>query len=321
MRLFFFAVLCLLGAALAAQTPFRPSLELGLSWSGGTASYELASTESSTNVYSQLDFGWPALWAGATAEAAAGDDPARGLRLRAEVFVALAASPEPMVDQDWVSSDSTPQVPRTLFSYTESDTSAGGVRGGLAGRWSWAGGTGWAADLRAGVDAALVRWTSSSIQGWAYDIFGTGALGTYDENGYTVLTYQLFWVRPSAGLGLRFFPDSGWEVALWADGAAVGAADEDDHVLRTKLSTAAGVGWGWDAGLESTFTFAWLGGDLLLKTGLSAAAFRAEGTQVQEWYGDAEAAYGAPRGTRLTGIDHAIVVATRSVTVSAGYRW
>jgi hypothetical protein len=84
-------------------------------------------------------------------------------------------------------------------------------------------------------------------------------------------------------------------------------SDSDNHVLRTKLSTASGWGSGFYGNLKATYQFGqvWgfapyiaLEGELIY--------YVVNTVQTQYWYGNADAANGAPQGTTLTGIGHVV---------------
>jgi hypothetical protein len=82
-------------------------------------------------------------------------------------------------------------------------------------------------------------------------------------------------------------------------------SDRDDHVLRHKLSTASGFGYGGYAGLEARYTWDTANPRLRPFIALSGSALglRANTSQTQTYY---QGAIEATPGTTMTGIDHRI---------------
>ena len=132
----------------------------------------------------------------------------------------------------------------------------------------------------------------------AYDLFLVQ--GSEEALRYTLKAHGF-----PLGLELRLAPGGRLALALELAYLPVYASDVDDHLLRNKLSTAAGLGHGAQGAIEVRFA---------LSPGASAPArgaylaARVEGlawlvstTQTQEWYGDDPAAPGDETGMVLSG--------------------
>ena len=94
-------------------------------------------------------------------------------------------------------------------------------------------------------------------------------------------------------------------------------ADEDDHVLRYKLSTASGLGFGGYASLLARYTWRirnGAGGPYLEVAG-SAFAAKANTQQTQTYYTGATE---RPPGTSYSGIDHQISTRQFGGSITAG---
>jgi hypothetical protein len=103
--------------------------------------------------------------------------------------------------------------------------------------------------------------------------------------------------------------------------APVYVSDRDDHKLRTKLSTASGWGSGVYANLRAIYqfpryfksvtTYIALDGELIY--------YSVSTTQTQYWYGNADAANGAPQGTTITGVGHVITSTQYQIGLRLGF--
>jgi hypothetical protein len=109
------------------------------------------------------------------------------------------------------------------------------------------------------------------------------------------------------------------EVGLTGDVGVVHVSDEDDHVLRNKLSTADGAGITTGLALELAFFLPVRSGRLRPWIALAGEARRnvANIEQTQYWYDD-EPGGDPPAGTRYTGIDHKVDLFQVALLLSLG---
>ncbi len=133
------------------------------------------------------------------------------------------------------------------------------------------------------------------------------------------LEYTIAYQRLAAGGVLRWqpYPRLGIDLTLLPQLTYV--RDKDDHVLRNKLSTAMGIGFGGEG--ELSITYRWpsaqnyesymsLTGNLLY--------LRAVTEQTQKWYGDDPGTSEDDTGQKYTGITHIIQTLQGSLSLSAG---
>jgi hypothetical protein len=132
-----------------------------------------------------------------------------------------------------------------------------------------------------------------------------------------VLTYWVLWNVPTAGLSVTLRPALGVTVQAEAGVAVPIVADEDDHVLRYKLSTASGVGFGAYAELAARFSWGKSQSRVrpFLSLSVGGMALKANTQQTQTYYAGATE---APPGTTYTGIDHQISTRQFSVVLACG---
>jgi len=319
---------CFLVASVTALAPCGADSvfqwEGGVALGPGVASYDFEDTSSSTNVFSQLDFPLSELGLKATLEWR--DGPPEGLPVstaRWDVAVSVLDPIGKFYDQDWFSFDSYPTTPRVLFSYTESSTRALAVSTQVVGTWQLAGNAVWATEVRGGVAARWAHWEARTTNGWYYDYFETidTPRNTYavEYTDQTVLTYQVVEVNPLVGVGLRLLPQEGWELSGWADLRLAGAWDDDDHLIRTKRSTALAWGIGGDAGLESRWYQPSGIQGLYGVLGVTGSGSVMTGSQTQTWYGNGDK--DVPQGTTYSDVSHVIRSWQVQAVVAFGTRY
>jgi hypothetical protein len=223
-----------------------------------------------------------------------------------------------MKDYDW---DMYPGYPKTIFSYTESDARLVWVLASAA--WKPVLSSGGWGNLQAvlGYRLQYVHQQALGYVGWQY-IDDDGDVDTdpdllllYDP-GVLALTYWVLWNVPTAGFSVTLSPVPRLSIVMEAGLAVPIVADQDDHLLRNKLSTAAGLGLGGYAALAVRYS--WGKAETRLRPYLFFAvdlmALKANTLQTQTWYGDDPASgYIEQPGDYISGIDHQI--STRQVAV------
>lgn len=133
------------------------------------------------------------------------------------------------------------------------------------------------------------------------------------------LEYTVLYHRVAAGGVIRWRPYPSFQINLSLLPQLMYVMDRDDHVLRNKLSTAAGLGLGGEA--EVSLSYRWPGTpdyqSYISFTG-GLLYLRAVTEQTQEWYGDDPGTSGDDTGQKYTGITHIIQTLQGSLSLSAG---
>ncbi len=265
-------------------------------------------------------------------------DGGRDWNFEVSLAVNLLAPFGLMKDYDW---DMYPGYPKTVFSYTESDARLVWFLASAA--WKPVLSSGGWGNLKAvlGYRLQYVYQEAMGYVGWQYlDLFpdngppgpdptdGDGQPELYlvsFPNDTVVLTYWVLWNVPTAGFSVTLTPVPGLSVLMEAGLAVPIVADQDDHLLRNKLSTAAGLGIGGYA--ELAVHYSWGKPEARLQPFLSLAidlmAQKANTLQTQTWYGDDPASddYIEQPGDYIPGIDHQISTRQLSVVLAFGIKY
>jgi len=229
--------------------------------------------------------------------------------------------PGTMYDYDWTKYSAYPKVP---WSYTSSQDStsawqssielartlfsAGALSFALYGYFRYQ----YAYHVENTLSGWQYLWNSSSS---AYNLYGISDQ-TQDVLEYTISSYA-----PGLGLLIDLEAVPRLHFALRACYTPVYASDQDNHVLRTKLSTAAGWGNGTYADLGAKLQIGDLAASVVPYVAVdgSFTYYSISTTQTQYWYGNADASNGAPQGTTLTGISHVITSNQYKLDVRFGF--
>jgi len=229
--------------------------------------------------------------------------------------------PGTMYDYDWTKYSAYPKIP---WSYTSSQDSTSAWQSSIelartlfsAGALSFA--------LYGYFRYQYAYHVENTLSGWqylwnssksAYDLYGISDQ-TQDVLEYTISSYA-----PGLGLLIDLAAVPRLHFALRACYTPVYASDQDNHILRTKLSTAAGWGNGTYADLAATLQLGDLAAAVVPYVALdgSFTYYSISTTQTQYWYGNADASNGAPQGTTLTGISHVITSNQYELDVRFGF--
>jgi hypothetical protein len=306
-------------AAGRASAELRWSLEAGLGGALGRAAYDLEVEESGAVVLSRLEFpldGWEA-----SARLACSLFRERHELWRFEVGadVGLSDPSGLMRDYDWIEFAGYPRIPS---SYTESDVEAVSVAAGLkASRAVLVRGF-LELYLCAGYRFGYLFQSIQGYTGWWYEWNGTAYDLWSDRDSREALRYTLYSHALPVGLGLRLAPWPRLQFLLEAAWVPVYAVDEDDHLLRYKLSTASGLGHGASCRLEASVTLSRREDGLGPYLALTAdfLGWRVSTTQTQKWYGDDLAGEEDETGMVMSGIGHVITSLEFRAGLSAGVR-
>jgi hypothetical protein len=252
-----------------------------------------------------------------------------GSYLEAQVSTNLLAPFGKMVDYDWWMYPGYPKVP---WSYTESDARLFGVSAALywkpvLANHSWG-------NFGASFGYRFKYYYQEAIgfNGWQYADVYIDAVNDAEDGWYTMavgvddprlgITYWVMYNFPTAGLSLTLKPQAGFSLHGEAGLAVAYASDEDDHVLRNKLSTASGLGFGGYLDLSVRFTWGNPNARLhpFIALSANALALKANVLQKQTWYGDDPVSTSVIEkpGDSITGLDHQISTRQFGVALTGG---
>jgi hypothetical protein len=320
-----FAVAAAPLAALSLPTRARFALEAELSEGFGRSAYDLSVPIGTDVLMSRLEFpldGVQASLHGLYSQLRTGEEI-----WRFELSGALGIS-DPiclMRDYDWVKPAGYPPIP---FSYTESSVEAISASVSLrAARVFFVRGP-VRLSVAAGYRFAYLFQSIRGYKGWQYVWNDTaGAYDLYLIQSYQeAVRYTLYSHAVPLGVALRFAPAARLAFAMDLAYLPVYALDEDDHLLRNKLSTSSGIGHG----LEGRLALLWRpgragrapgGAGLYLSCSVEGLLWFVSTTQTQRWYGDDPSAPGDETGMVLPGIDHHISNLELRAGIGVGFRF
>jgi hypothetical protein len=246
-------------------------------------------------------------------------DGGRGWGFEASVAANLISPLGKMQDYDWWMDPNVPKIP---FSYTESDASMVWLAATLAWKPVLVSGPWGALAAVIGYRLQYVSQEINGYNGWVYeDTDSDGGYELYWQYGSgLVLTYWVLWNVPTAGVSVTLRPGPGVSVKLEAGAALPYVADEDDHVLRYKLSTASGFGYGGYASLAARYSWGKARSRVhpFLSLSVDGLALKAKTEQTQTYYAGATE---APPGTTSTGIDHQISTRQLAFVLAGGIEY
>lgn len=309
-------------AGLRALGGLSYSLATRLDLGFGNAAYDLKVDDSVPFVHSRLDFPLDGIYPSLqfTLDYSA-DGSAADWKGIAELKFNISAPQGLFIDQDWWE---FPGTPRILWSYTESGTSLQYflARLELNRFWTRISEDRLSVYYHGGFSFERMYWTANNINGWQYVWnTGTSSYDLYSVKYYDkALTYELFYYTPYLGLLLsdRILPEL--VLNLSADFLLPIMLDRDDHLLRNKLSTAAGLGVGYKLAGSLKWNFRKTRNRPAWSLGLDASVRGSyvNSKQRQEWYGPDGA---TPAGTVFTDIGHVVSLFQPAVGFSVGAGW
>ena len=286
----------------------------------------LGSTEyilQAPGVQSQLEFPLNSLVLGVSGEYAILSRGQEEWRFRISAGTALSGPWGVLKDHDWYLVEGVPPI---KFSYTESDAEMFlfEAQAGVEKRLFSARDAGFFGSLEYAFQ--YITQDALGYSGWQYvqdpnppvDDEYVYAIGVMNSD-LLALEYTIAYHRLAAGGVLRWHPYPSFEVELALLPQLMYVTDRDDHVLRNKLSTAAGFGGGGEGRLSMTYR--WPGTpDYQSYVSVSGGLLylRALTEQTQEWYGDDPGTSGDDTGQKYTGITHIIETLQGSFGLSAG---
>ena len=284
--LFYLIITLFICQSLRAQVSYSFTLDTIISRNFGYTTYDLRVSDANAEGSSKLEFPLDVFLVGAQLSFNI-EMPTLDNSLAKDLCFVLAAYTninDPysvMKDHDWIEPAG---VPKLKFSYTESDAEMflliidsriykKLINFGIFDFF-----------IIGGYSFNYISQVINGYEGWQInqnwdisDISGTEK----------ALEYEIYYHLPMAGIQLTasISPQLsiGWELY----GIFVIVYDRDDHILRNKLSTALGVGYGIDSKLEANLSFD-ISNSLAFCLGLEIKFLYlfAPTKQKQEWYGD-----------------------------------
>ncbi len=309
--------LIFLGAALFADKQLEFSFAGAIARMFGQTSYELEVTDPVLGVTSLLEFPLSSTVVGLRAALEKHTNGGMPWAVRASFYTNLGDPSNVMKNSDWFLYQDYPPI---YFSYTESDAEMRYLQATVrfdarlySRRW-------FAIYATGGYRFQYVDYDIMGYEGWQYidsdlndeyELYVVSASPTLK-----VMEYQITHHTPMAGIALRITA-SNLALDLAAGYQLLFISDYDDHVLRTKLSTAEGIGHGLLCWLEGRYTLRRKIGSFRPFIFLAAdfSYIYADIEQTQEWYGDMDS---VPEGTKYTGISHLIKSALFTSTLGIG---
>ncbi len=286
----------------------------------------LGSTEyilQAPGVQSRLEFPLNSLVLGVSGEYAVLRRGREEWRFNLSAGTALSGPWGLLKDHDWYVVEDVPPI---KFSYTESEAEMFffEAEAGVEKRLFTAREAGFFGSLEYAFQ--YISQDALGYSGWQYvqdpsppvDDDYVYAIGVMNSD-LLALEYTVLYHRLAVGGVVRWRPYPSFELDLSLLPQLMYVMDRDDHVLRNKLSTAAGFGGGVEGKLSLSYrwpgtpeyqSYVSLSGGLLY--------LRALTEQTQEWYGDDPGIAGDQTGRRDTGITHIIQTLQGHLTLSAG---
>lgn len=227
-----------------------------------------------------------------------------------------------------------------MFSYTESSAEGSVVLLDFEAAKRILGSRQYSVSLTAGVRYQKIEQEIDNFAGW--QLVGPRLdYVAFSQTGLAALTYELTYTwLPVGGVALDWYASDKLSMSAGFGMGRVHAEDIDDHLLRFKLSTADGDGYGvlGRVGITLDLPKQTSGLQPFMGFDVDFMSVKVDGTQVQEWYEDElgyvyDEATGDPiidpetgqpqqevlaaKGTRITGIPHEF----RSTQVSLALRF
>jgi outer membrane protease len=232
----------------------------------------------------------------------------------------LSDPKSPMKDSDWI--PVSPEIPRWLYSYTESKAVPQGWHAEVEAGYRFLEGDLLDLTAIAGYRYRRLSYRILGLQGWQND--GSGRQEFQLDPGLRVLDYRVSYHLPVIGFETRIRGRSQLDVDIAARFSPYAYADDlDDHLLRFKRSEAeaTGVAYFVDIRLRADLPASTASHRPFIQVQAGWSRIETDGHQTQRWYGDDPA---SPEfddtGSAVTGIDDEITAESGFVEVHLGLR-
>ena len=227
-----------------------------------------------------------------------------------------------MLDYDWWYYVGYSSVP---FSYTESNLEFNSFDITASGEKQLAYSPQTRIYLTGGYNLLFLHQMITDYSGWQYrDDVPSGGDGEYEAYYISAkgnaIEYWILYHIVSAGIAWESDLDSRLGIRIHAAPSLGVFFDSDDHILRSKLSTANGFGYGFSGEVSIVYSMdSPEGGNrsYYWKLFSSYRWFYSNGIQRQYWYADGD----EPEGTEYTGIPHEIILTDPRIGFTLGARF
>ncbi|WP_321991158.1 hypothetical protein [Marispirochaeta aestuarii] len=297
----------------------EPSWKVGLigEYGFGESSYELRVDDGTESVRSLLVFPLDTLYLGLEAEH---ENTSRSRRYAVKLLTNVAAPGGRMTDEDWLDL-LDPAEPEFIF--TESNLDYRSLDLALEGIWEIGDYRFFRLFFGAGYRFLWIHQLITDYQGFRlHDDDENGSIDRKEIIPYTdkdAIDYSIIYHIIDAGLHGETDLGRHSRVGISAAPSLGMAFDRDDHLLRSKLSTGRGFGYGFVLRGNIEFRRPGTGRTITpyLRIYGSYRWFFSPGVQRQYWYDDAD----KPEGTEYNGLVHDMELIDPRMGISAGLRF
>lgn len=187
-----------------------------------------------------------------------------------------------MIDQDW---RTIPGVFDGQIAYLESDIILHILSASLEGYHRFLKTNWMAMSILAHISYQNISQKGINFEGWTRNMVTMGKL---QVRGYEpVIDYKVTYISPQLGGKITLDFGGGIGLDLKASAGFVFCEDDDDHLLRGKISTSEAIGFGCDATARLNL-YPWFAPkkDFAISVVGQFQYYQAEGNQTQRWYRD-----------------------------------
>jgi hypothetical protein len=286
-------------------------------YASGESSYELRVNDGTESVRSLLVFPLDTIYLGLEAQH---ENPSESARYTLRLLTNVAAPAGKMTDEDWLDLTSRSEK----YIYTESNLDYRSFDLELQGIWELRNYSGFRLFFGAGYRLFWAHQLITDFKGYElHDSNDDGSIDSKEIIPYTekdAIDYSIIYHTIDAGLHGEKDIGRHTRIGIFAAPSLGLAFDRDDHLLRSKLSTGRGFGYGFV--LRGDIEFRNRGhnrqSDPYLRIYGSFRWFFSPGQQRQYWYGDDD---GVPEGTEYDGLVHDMELIDPRFGISAGLRF
>lgn len=307
----FIALLILITSFQVASAEYKTNATLSpvFGYGFGNSNYEMNTMVSADSIIlyarSKLEFPLDVFWMGGAVELDFVSNGRTDWTADISLVTNINNPSGKMKDSDWYSS---PGYQELQIAYTESDVTMSAImfNAEIARRfYSWGNASTY---LTLGFRYLKIDQDIINFSGWQIDLYDEDYPKIYYTYDDLAMLYTIKYIMPTAGLKYRLDINRQSSIAVSAAYALTYAKDEDNHVLRNKLSTADGTGPGFLSKMNYYCKLGDRGSQSRPFINIYAEFFTAKITtgQTQFWYGDDPISPEDDTGTRIEDIPHEI---------------